>query len=467
MALDGVRCELEETIMDHLSFMQKCELDRLRAIKKVTFDFISCFVNKFNAMKATCEELLVLEETINPTHDLKFLIENYATGTFRPQVILYDNYYNSNIMQTFGVDLEVKARLDRKVVPLIIQQILSYLDKIYPEFPNDEERIKLWTRPVHLSKVHELRASLNNIESDKITEVLAESPPIVITNVLKLYLMELPESVIPHEYYDLIKSLYQNYAGREEKSKTDARLNGLQNILMNLPKCNLATLDAILTHLSRLTYIIGTKNQELADEFQARLAREFGGLIIRPKMISSGNDKRNRVFLNDKHQFYLLSDLFRYRKFIFSELRQKNSSKSDNPSRNSSYSSRKSSKMTDSTEEKNYSEKNKSKKGILSSKVSDNSYVTKDQKENNYPSDMDMKGTEINESKASTPPQSPRVSLTSSPKKQNLKSLLKDSNNEKDHTGSKESFIKGDKKKHPSRSQEKGSQSPPEVPSKV
>ena len=78
--LDKLRCEYEELAMDHLTFMQKCELDRLKAIKKVTFDFLSSFANKISSLKTISDDLVLLEETINPVNDLKFLIENYGTG---------------------------------------------------------------------------------------------------------------------------------------------------------------------------------------------------------------------------------------------------------------------------------------------------------------------------------------------------------------------------------------------------
>ncbi|KAK6453855.1 uncharacterized protein RJT20DRAFT_131298 [Scheffersomyces xylosifermentans] len=339
--LDKLRCEFEELVMDHLTFMQKCELDRLRAVKKVTFDFLSSFAGKVASMKQTCDELLVLEETVNPANDLKFLIENYSTGKFKPHVILYDNYYNSNINQTFGVDLTVKSRLDRKVVPIIIQCILSHLDKIYPDIANDEERINLWTQPIHLSNVHKLRFQLNNVNDPQtIHEILSETHPMILTNVLKLYFMELPDSVVPHNYYDLIKSLYQNYPVNDS-SKTSPRINGLQNVLVDLPKSNLATLDAILTHLNRLIQIIGSKDEELAKNFQITLSKEFGNLILRPKVDSMSLDS-SRSLSNDKHQFNFINDLFERKETIFKELRRRNSARQVNsnvPSREASTSS--------------------------------------------------------------------------------------------------------------------------------
>ncbi|ABN68232.2 predicted protein [Scheffersomyces stipitis CBS 6054] len=340
--LDKIRCDYEELIMDHLTFMQKCEFDRLKAIKKVTFDFLSSFANKVTSMKSACDELLILEETINPTNDLKFLIENYATGNFKPHVILYDNYYNSNINQTFGVDLSVKSRLDRKVVPIIIQSILSHLDKVYPGLANDEERINLWTHPIHLSNVHSLRFQINNVNDPSIIqEILSQVHPMIITNVLKLYFMELPDSVVPHSYYDLIKSLYQNYPVNDP-SKTNHRINGLQNVLVDLPKSNLATLDAILTHLNRLIQIIGAKDGELANSLQVKLSKEFGSLILRPK-VDSMNVDISRNLHNDKHQINFINDLFENKETIFKELRRRNSTRqvnSNTPSREPSVTSR-------------------------------------------------------------------------------------------------------------------------------
>lgn len=331
--LDRIRCEFEETVMDHLTFMQKCELDRLKAIKKVMFDFLATFSNKVTAMKQVCDELLVVEETIHPVSDLKFLIENYATGKFEPRVTLYDNYYNSNINQTFGVDLNVKARLDRKAVPLLVQAVLSYLDKVYPELADDDERTNLWTSPVHLAQVHQLRAQLNELsEMAKVQEVLKENVPMVVTNVLKLYFMELPDSIVPHSYFDLIKTLYQSYpVGSKDSSVDKTRVNGLQNTLVELPVCNLATLDAVLTHFNRLVNIIGSKNEQLGTALRTKLCREFGNLVLRPKNDAHGTLETKGVHsyvATESLQQSFVADLFQHKDTIFSELRKRNSTKS-------------------------------------------------------------------------------------------------------------------------------------------
>lgn len=313
--LDKVRCEFEELVMDHLTFMQKCELDRLKAVKKVTHDFMSAFSDKVEHMKHMCDELSVVEETMNPISDLKFLIENYGTGRFNPLVILYDNYYNSNINQTFGVDLAVKLRLDKKVVPILIQCLLSHLDKVYPEVANDEERINLWTKPINLLSVHKLRLELNPLHDPAlVNDVLQKHHPIIITNVLKLYLMELPDLLIPHSNLELIHSLYQTYPVLDE-SKSDPRIVGVQNVLLDLPLCNLATLDAVITHLKRLVLIIGSKNPELSKKFQTTLLKEFSPLVLKPRDVGDTS--------GDKHVLALVNDLFTHKDDIFKELRRR------------------------------------------------------------------------------------------------------------------------------------------------
>ncbi|RLV90186.1 Rho-GTPase-activating protein RGD2 [Spathaspora sp. JA1] len=316
--LDKIRCEYEELIMDHLTFMQKCELDRLKAIKKVIFDFLASF-SITNELKQFHDELILLEETIHPVNDLKFLIENYKTGGFKPNVILYDNYYDSHIKQTFGVDLNIKSRLDKKVVPILIQCILSHLDSIYPDLEDDETRINLWTQPIHLAQVHKLRSLLNDNNSDGnyINSILVENHPLVITNVLKLYFMELPDSIVPHTNYDVIKLLYVNYPIHDE-SKTDSRINGLQNVLCELPKCNIATLDVLLTHISRLINIVGSKDKILATSVQNSIAKEFAPLVLRPKEQSE---------INDKHQVNFITDLLNHKDTIFTELRRQSSTR--------------------------------------------------------------------------------------------------------------------------------------------
>jgi len=142
--LDELRCLLEEKMIDHLKFMERCELDRLRAIKAVILDFSGAISNSIPSLQSTVDNMMLYQETIQPEGDLRYLLENYRTGAFIPRVQVYDNYYNHvdgkqhafshDLLlmfiteQTFGVDLEARARADRKRVPIIVTTILTFLD---------------------------------------------------------------------------------------------------------------------------------------------------------------------------------------------------------------------------------------------------------------------------------------------------------------------------------------------------
>ena len=93
--LDELRCQLEEKMVDHLKFMERCELDRLKAIKAVILDFSGAISNAIPSLQSTVDNMMLYQETVQPMGDLRYLLENYRTGAFVPRVQVYDNYYNS------------------------------------------------------------------------------------------------------------------------------------------------------------------------------------------------------------------------------------------------------------------------------------------------------------------------------------------------------------------------------------
>ena len=148
--LDDLRCKLEEAIVDHLKFMERCELDRLKAIKSVILDFSGAISNAIPSLQSTVDNMMLFQETVQPLGDLRYLLENYRTGSYIPKVVTYENYYNSVDEQSFGVDIEARARADRKRVPLIVTTILTFLDSHYPDLEGDEARRSIWVigRPI-------------------------------------------------------------------------------------------------------------------------------------------------------------------------------------------------------------------------------------------------------------------------------------------------------------------------------
>lgn len=189
--LDQTRCSLEEAIVDHLRFMEKCELDRLKAIKAVTLDFSGAVSNVLPSLQSTIDNMMLYQESVQPAADLRYLVENYRTGGFIPKVPTYDNYYNKVDDQTYGVDLEARARSDRKRVPIIVTSILTFLDSHYPDLDGDDARRAIWLVDVPLAATHHLRAAINTgrpIPNDVLDRY--EIP--IVASALKLYLLELP-----------------------------------------------------------------------------------------------------------------------------------------------------------------------------------------------------------------------------------------------------------------------------------
>lgn len=126
--LDSLRCNLEEAMIDHFKFMERCELDRLKAVKSVILDFSGAISNVIPSLQSTVDHMMLFQETVQPLSDLRYLLENYRTGQFVPRVQIYENYYNRVDEQIFGVDIEARARADRKRVPVIVTTLLMFLD---------------------------------------------------------------------------------------------------------------------------------------------------------------------------------------------------------------------------------------------------------------------------------------------------------------------------------------------------
>jgi hypothetical protein len=107
--------------------------------------------NIIPGIQASIDNMLLYQETIQPEKDLRFIIESYRTGGFVPKVLVYENYYNSaegsssvfcaDVDQTFGVDIELRARADHKRVPNIISGILMHLDERMLEYNSSDRRI--------------------------------------------------------------------------------------------------------------------------------------------------------------------------------------------------------------------------------------------------------------------------------------------------------------------------------------
>lgn len=315
LTLDNTRCDLEESITDHFKFMDRCEFDRLKAVKAVFLDFLAVLSNVIPTIQATVDKLLLYQETVHPANDLRYILESYATGPFTPKVTVYDNYYNASEDHTFGVDLELRCRGDHKKVPIVVSSILGHMDALYPEMENDEVRLGVWTVSVPLKATHALRKEVNEASSQTFPrEVLGQYDPPVVASALKLWLVELPDSIIPSQHYDVIKTIYAQHANDEDPRQ---RVSAVQNTFLNLRVSNIATLDAIVKHLTRLVTITNAGPQ-----YVSQVSQEFSHCFLRPRTQSA-------LTIGDRHVYLLVHDLLTYGAQIFRELKLHNSNPSE------------------------------------------------------------------------------------------------------------------------------------------
>ncbi|KAJ3502612.1 hypothetical protein NM208_g16690 [Fusarium decemcellulare] len=246
--LDELRCELEESIFLHLKFLERCELDRLKAVKTVILDFSGTIGNVIPSLQSTVDQMMLFQETIQPQGDLRYLLETYRTGSFVPKVVVYENYYNKVDEQTFGIDLEARARADKKRVPMIVTTILTYLDHHYPDLEGDEARRGVWLFDVPLAQTHRLRAKVND-GKPVAPDVFDEFDIPTVASLLKVYLLELPDSIVSSHVYEIIRTIYSTASTDADES---SRIAALQSTLSQLRLTNIATLDACMNHFTRL-----------------------------------------------------------------------------------------------------------------------------------------------------------------------------------------------------------------------
>ncbi|KAF5723081.1 Rho-GTPase-activating 8 [Fusarium mundagurra] len=304
--LDQLRCELEEAIHLHLKFLERCELDRLKAVKTVILDFSGTIGNVIPSLQSTVDQMMLFQETIQPQSDLRYLLETYRTGSFVPKVVVYENYYNKVDEQTFGIDLEARARADKKRVPMIVTTILTYLDHHYPDLEGDEARRGVWLLEVPLSQSHRLRAKVNDGKPVS-PDVFDEFDIPTVASLLKVYLLELPDSLVSSHVYEIIRTIYSTPSTDADES---SRIAALQSTLSQLRLTNIATLDACMNHFTRLIDLTS------ADEaYVASLATTLAPCILRPRTETS-------LTMEEKHAYRLVRDLFTHKDAIFSALKR-------------------------------------------------------------------------------------------------------------------------------------------------
>jgi hypothetical protein len=179
----------------------------------------------------------------------------------------------------------------------------------YPDLDGDEARRAIWLVDVPLAATHHLRASINDGKPPS-PEALEQYEIPIVASALKLYLLELPDSLVSSHVYEIIKTIYSTTAS---ETSDEARVAVIQSTLGQLRLANIATLDAITTHFTRLIELTS------ADEaYIHSLSTALAPTILRPRQETS-------LTMNEKYNYRLLRDLFAHKEAIFGELKRASS----------------------------------------------------------------------------------------------------------------------------------------------
>lgn len=118
------------------------------------------------------------------------------------------------------------------------------------------------------------------------------------------------DSLVSSHVYEIMKTIYNTPA---TDSSDATRISVLQNTLSQLRLTNIATLDALMTHFTRLVELTSADEQYIA-----ALATTLAPCILRPKTETS-------MTMEERFSYRLIRDLFAHKEAIFSELKRASS----------------------------------------------------------------------------------------------------------------------------------------------
>lgn len=180
----------------------------------------------------------------------------------------------------------------------------------YPLLEGDDARKAVWLADVPLAASHRLRGTLNDGKaSNSVTAALSQFDPSIVAATLKLYLLELPDSLVSASLYDVIKTIYSS-PSTSEASSAAPRISVLQNTLSQLRLANIATLDAISTHLVRFLDLTSAD-----DTYMNELVTTLAPCVLRPRAETS-------LTFTEKYSVRFLHDLLNHKNAIFDELKR-------------------------------------------------------------------------------------------------------------------------------------------------
>ncbi|XP_074060612.1 rho GTPase-activating protein 45 isoform X2 [Macrotis lagotis] len=238
-------------------------------------------------------------------------------------------------LQLFGQDFQKAAQGTSDGIPFIIKKCLSEI-----------ERRALKTKGIY--RVNGVKTRVEKLcqafENGKELVELSQASPHDISNVLKLYLRQLPEPILSfrlyHELMGLAKESLQAEAeakasrGRSESDRDkeqdiEAMTSRLRDLLKELPPENKATLQYLIRHLRRIVEV-----EQENKMTPGNLGIVFGPTLLRPRPTEATVSLSSLV--DYPHQARIVETLITYYNVIFEipvgEVQEESPSNEDEPS---------------------------------------------------------------------------------------------------------------------------------------
>ncbi|KAG4087339.1 hypothetical protein H8356DRAFT_1010954 [Neocallimastix lanati (nom. inval.)] len=318
--VETTRCNIECEMYAYLVKVEDIEYQRIQTIRSSVAAMIDLESKSVMVNQVLYDHDKLFLETIQPERDLNQVINQCRTGTTHIPVTIYESYYYSpGHFQTFGVFLDQLVMSNGTNVPIIVKKCLSAITKTVKALCENQEIVqevdhevkkltpvemerRMWLGPrPFIGQVYELRNQLN---TQKITlKILKNFKVPVIIAVLKLFLQELPISLIAGDMYESFKMLYSGAENNDLKN----RVTSIERLLYTLSPPYYETLACIMKHLHGLV-----EDLPFEDEFISGLSYSIAHLILRPWTESI-------ITINDKHASRLVKDLIYYYNDIFPE----------------------------------------------------------------------------------------------------------------------------------------------------